>query len=245
MDNDLLLDMPWPADLDPATVRFKGRSETVLRRRGLYDDWSLFSELTEGEVSSWWNAGPVTIKDIRTTGNEAIRRHHDTVDLRHRIDTDLAAVALEPWAPHIWHWDPRFAMFVPKGDSTVCDMSTSGTRVRVGGGQAVTEATNPAVRSPEEQSIVGLHRGFVRIIGLHGTLVGRSTPATPPRTPPRRATLGPQHRDDRSRPRDPNRAVQAIPPTLRRLPADAAEYCLDERALLIREWRTHAPDPLG
>ena len=119
--------MPWPEDLDPATVPFKGRSETILRRHGFYGNWSLFNDLAEADAAGWWNAGPVTVEDIRITGNEAIHHHHDTVDLRHRIDTDLAAVALEPWSPHIWHRDPRFAEFVPKGDSTVREITTSGT----------------------------------------------------------------------------------------------------------------------
>ncbi|MDK1018416.1 MAG: hypothetical protein QGD89_03315 [Actinomycetota bacterium] len=127
MDNDLLLDMPWPEDLDPAIVPFAGRTVTVLRRHGFYDDWSLFNDLSEAGAAGWWNVGPVTVEDIRITGNEAIRRHHDTVDLRHRIDTDLAAVVFEPWASHIWHWDPRFGEFVPKGDSTVREIATFGT----------------------------------------------------------------------------------------------------------------------
>jgi hypothetical protein len=127
VDNTRLLDSLWPNDLDPASVPFKGRTETVLRRQGFYDDWSLFNELTTTGVLSWWNAGPVTVEDIRVTGNEAIRRHHESVDERHRVNIDLAAVALEPWAPHIWHRDPRFAQFIPKGDATVYDIATSGT----------------------------------------------------------------------------------------------------------------------
>jgi hypothetical protein len=127
VDNTTIFDIPWPDDLNPADVPFKGRTETVLRRQGLYDDTSLFNDLTEADVLSWWNTGPVTVDDIRTSGNEAARRHHETVDLRHRIDTALAAVAVAPWASHIWHRDPRFAEYIPKGDATVHDIATSGT----------------------------------------------------------------------------------------------------------------------
>jgi hypothetical protein len=49
------------------------------------------------------------------------------VDLRLRIDTDLTAVAQEPWTKHIWYRDPRFAEFLPRGNSTVHDIATSGT----------------------------------------------------------------------------------------------------------------------
>jgi hypothetical protein len=126
VDNARILDSPWPEDLDPADVPFKGRTETVLRRQGFYDDRPLFDSVTATDVLSWWNAGPVTVEDMRTIGNEAIQRHHGTVELRRRIDIDLAYVAREPWALHIWHRDPRFAEFMSKGDSTVYDIATSG-----------------------------------------------------------------------------------------------------------------------
>lgn len=50
MDRGPLLDSPWPADLDPASVPFKVRSETVLHRAGLYDDPTRFDTLTEAGV---------------------------------------------------------------------------------------------------------------------------------------------------------------------------------------------------
>jgi hypothetical protein len=85
--------------------------------------------LTEADVAGWWNAGPATIQDIHRTGNEAIRLHHETTELRLRIDADLAEIALEPWAEHIWYRDPRFAGFLPKADLTVHDIATSGSAV--------------------------------------------------------------------------------------------------------------------
>jgi hypothetical protein len=108
-------------------VPFKGRTETVLLRQGYFDDPRLFDGLTESDVAGWWNAGPATIDDIRTTGTEAIRLHHETVDLRLRMDTDLSAVAQEPWAEHISYRDPRFTEFLPRGDFTVHDIAISGT----------------------------------------------------------------------------------------------------------------------
>lgn len=127
MDADRILRTPWPVDLDPATVPFKTRTATVLRRRGLFEDWSKFNELTHGDVSSWWNTGPITIDDLRSTGNGAIKRHHDEADLLQRLGTDLEIVASEPWAPHVWHDDPRFVEFVPKGAATAYDIATAGT----------------------------------------------------------------------------------------------------------------------
>jgi hypothetical protein len=129
MDNSRILDASWPADLNPADVPFNGRSETVLRRQGFFDDPSLFDCLAESDVAAWWNAGSVTVRDIRSTGNEAIRFHHETTELRRRIDTDLSAIAIEPWAEHIWYRDPRFAEFVPRVNSTVHDIAISGTAV--------------------------------------------------------------------------------------------------------------------
>jgi hypothetical protein len=129
VDSNPILDAPWPADLNPADVPFKRRTETVLRRQGFFDDPSLFNSLTDSDVAGWWNAGPVTVDDIRSTGDEAIRLHHETADVRRQIDTDLSAIAQEPWADHIWNQDPRFAEFLPKGDSTVHDIVTFGTTV--------------------------------------------------------------------------------------------------------------------
>ncbi len=63
MESDRLLAQPWPPDLNPATVPFRTRSVTILRRMGLFDDPSLFNTLTEAEVWSWWNAGVGTVAD--------------------------------------------------------------------------------------------------------------------------------------------------------------------------------------
>ncbi len=184
MDNDLLLDMPWPVDLDPGSVPFEGRTETILRRHGFYDDWSLFNDLAEADAAGWWNAGPVTVEDIRITGNEAIRHHHDTVDLRHRIDTDLVAVALELWARHIWHRDPRFAEFVPKGDSTVREIATSGAALdrralwdHLNGLRATVEAqaalSLPEAVSEYTEAVSGQHGQrldvLLAVTGLNGS----------------------------------------------------------------------------
>ena len=53
MAQNTILDNPWPPDLDPRTVPFKGHTVTVLERAGLFDDWSQFDELTELEVANW------------------------------------------------------------------------------------------------------------------------------------------------------------------------------------------------
>jgi hypothetical protein len=124
-----ILDAPWPDDLNPADVPLKGRTETVLRRQGFYGNTILFDTLTASDVAGWWNAGPATVNDIRSTGTEAIRLHHETAGLRLRIDAGLSAVTQEPWADRIWYRDPRFAEFLPKVDSTVHDIATSGSAV--------------------------------------------------------------------------------------------------------------------
>jgi hypothetical protein len=78
-------------------------------------------------VLSWWYAGPVTVNDLRTTGNDAIRQYHDEADGRRQIAADLDTVLSEPWAKQIWHHDPKFTEHVPRGDSTVHDIATVGT----------------------------------------------------------------------------------------------------------------------
>ena len=46
VDYSPILDAPWPDDLDPATVQFRTRSVTILRRMGFFDDPSLSNDLT-------------------------------------------------------------------------------------------------------------------------------------------------------------------------------------------------------
>lgn len=129
MNTTPILTAPWPRSLDPAIVPFKKRTVTILHRKGMFTDPSLLDDVTTGDVLSWWNAGPVTVKDLRVTGNEAIRRHHAEADLLKRLASDLSDVASLQWTRHIWHRDPRFAKFVPKGDSTVYEVSTSGSAI--------------------------------------------------------------------------------------------------------------------
>jgi hypothetical protein len=127
VSNTQILELSWPADLDPETVPFATRAETVLRWKGLYDDPTLFNTLTVAEVAGWWNTGPVTIANIRMTGNAAICRHHKETEQRAQIAADLDTVASEPWALQVWHHDPRFADHLPKGGLTVHAIATTGT----------------------------------------------------------------------------------------------------------------------
>ena len=127
MDDNLLLDAPWPNDLDPATVPFLTRNVTILKRMGYYDDWSLFNTLTEAEVLSWTTAGVGTVADIRTTGSAAIVEYHGEALLLGRSVADLASLADKAWARHIWDRDPRFKGYLPKGGGTVYGIVTSGT----------------------------------------------------------------------------------------------------------------------
>jgi hypothetical protein len=129
VDTTPILTAPWPYDLDPATVPFMKRTVTVLERQGIYTNPTLLTELTATDVLGWWNAGPATVEDLRNVGNDAIRRHHTETGLLEALAADLSNMASEPWAPHIWYHDPRFARFVPKGEATVFEMATSGSAV--------------------------------------------------------------------------------------------------------------------
>jgi hypothetical protein len=119
----------WPDDLDPATVPFAKRTATILERQGIYTNPALLNEVTTTDVLGWWNAGPATVDDLRITGNDAITRHHTETGLLERLAADLSVMALKPWAQHIWHRDPRFAQFMPKGDHTVYEIATVGSAV--------------------------------------------------------------------------------------------------------------------
>jgi hypothetical protein len=124
-----ILTASWPHDLDPAAVPFARRTATILQRQGLYTNPVLLDEVTTTDVLGWWNAGPATVDDLRVTGNDAITRHHEDTGLLKELAADLSNMASEPWARHIWHQDPRFARFLPKGDHTVYEIATSGSAV--------------------------------------------------------------------------------------------------------------------
>jgi len=105
------------------------RTATILQRQGFYKNPALLNEVTNAEVLGWWNAGPTTVDDLRNTGNDAIKRHHTETDLLKELEADLSNMASEPWAQHIWHRDPRFAQYVPKGDHTFPDIAVTGSAV--------------------------------------------------------------------------------------------------------------------
>jgi hypothetical protein len=123
MDTTPLLTVPWPRDLHPSDVPFTKRTATILQRQGMYADPGRLNDVTATDVLGWWNAGPTTVDDLRITGNDAIKRHHTENGLLKELAADLSVMASEPWAQHIWHQDPRFAQFVPKGDHTVHDLA--------------------------------------------------------------------------------------------------------------------------
>jgi hypothetical protein len=129
VDTTPILTAPWPHDLDPADVPFTKREGIVLEREGIYTNPTLLNELTTFEVLGWWNAGPATVEDLRITCNDAIRQHHTETGLLDALTTDLSNMASEPWAPHNWYHDPRFARCVPKGDLTVYEVATAGSAV--------------------------------------------------------------------------------------------------------------------
>jgi hypothetical protein len=92
----------WPHDLDPVIVPFTKRTATILQRQGIYTNPALLDKVTTMDVLGWWNAGPLTVDDLRITGNDAIRRHQEEAGLLEQLATDLSNMASKPWAPHIW-----------------------------------------------------------------------------------------------------------------------------------------------
>jgi hypothetical protein len=127
VDTTPILTATWPDDLDPATMPFAKRTATILERRGMYANPSLLNEVTSIDVLGWWSAGPATVEDLRAVGSDAIRRHHTESGLLAELEADLSNMSLEPWAPHVWRRDPRFAPFVPKGGHTVHEIATLGS----------------------------------------------------------------------------------------------------------------------
>ena len=86
-----------------------------------------------------------------------------------RNDTDLAAVALEPWALHVWHHDPRFAEFLPTGDATVYEIAASGTALERRALWDRLDALRDAVEAQGVLSLTDAVSEYVEAIsGQHG-----------------------------------------------------------------------------
>jgi hypothetical protein len=167
-----ILNATWPSDFDPATVPFTKRTVTVLRRQGFFDDWTLLDTATVSDVLSWWYAGPVTVNDLRTTGNDAICQYRRETELRVQLAADFDTVSLEPWAKHIWHHDPRFTEYLPKCESTVHDIAVRST---VTNRRYLWDRLESLYTAVESQAALGLSDAVAQYVeaisGQHGQRV--------------------------------------------------------------------------
>ncbi|MCZ6663152.1 MAG: hypothetical protein O6951_09565 [Actinobacteria bacterium] len=114
-----ILDKPWPSDLDPARVPFRQRTIIVLKGMRLWDDMTRVDELTVDDVAGYWVTGPVTVKDLITSGNEAIEWHHNQ-------PARLQQAVMDGWTRQVWRLDLRFRDLLPEVDATVHDIAISG-----------------------------------------------------------------------------------------------------------------------
>ena len=95
----------------------------------------------------------------------------------------MAVVAAEPWSRHVWHRDPRFAEYLPKGDATVFNIATGGSlkdqRVLWGNLEGLTVAVEaqaalsfPEAVSEYVEAISGQHGERLEVLlartGLNG-----------------------------------------------------------------------------
>jgi hypothetical protein len=134
VDDSDILNEPWPPDLDPATVPFRVRTVTILRRKGIWDDMTRHDEISECDVFGWWNAGVKTVADTRDTGNAAIAAHHAGAPERRRraaesrrIAGELRQVAEASWTAQVWWREPRFRDLLARGDATVREICLNGS----------------------------------------------------------------------------------------------------------------------
>ena len=115
-----ILSQVWPSDLDPKRVPFRTRTITTLQRMGAWDDRTRFDDLTIGDVAGFWVTGPVTVDDLVSTGEKAIRWHRDE-------SMQLAAIAeSETWTRQVWRRDRRFTDLLPPTDATVYEIALTG-----------------------------------------------------------------------------------------------------------------------
>ena len=133
----MILDQPWPPNLDPARAGFKTRTITILRRHGYWDDPTTLDSLTTEEFLAIETAGPIVVADLVEKGNAAITRHESLPPDERRghsviIHWDAAdrgtlrRLANRKWAHQVWRRDPRFTDLLPKVEATVAEIATGG-----------------------------------------------------------------------------------------------------------------------
>jgi hypothetical protein len=136
--DSMILDRPWPEDLDPSQAGFKTWTRTILRRHGYWDDPTRLDTLTADEFLAMETAGIGVLADLVEKGNAAIARHENLSPEERRrhsviINWDAAdrqklrRLADRRWAHQVWRRDPRFTDLLPKVDATVADIATGGT----------------------------------------------------------------------------------------------------------------------
>jgi hypothetical protein len=134
----MILDRPWPEDLDPATAGFKTRTITILRRHGYWDDPTKLDTLTADEFLAIETSGTVVLTDLVEKGNAAIawheglppqqrRGHAIVVEWNAEERRKLRRLVDRKWAHQMWRLDPRFADLLPKIDATVAEIATEGS----------------------------------------------------------------------------------------------------------------------
>jgi hypothetical protein len=73
----MILDRPWPEELDPAQAGFKTWTITILSRHGYWDDPTRLDTLTAYGFLAIETAGPAVLADLIEKGNAAIAWHEN------------------------------------------------------------------------------------------------------------------------------------------------------------------------
>jgi len=68
----MILDRPWPEDLDPAHAGFRTRTITILKRHSHWDDPTKLDTLTAEEFLAIETASFRVLADLVQKGNAAI-----------------------------------------------------------------------------------------------------------------------------------------------------------------------------
>jgi hypothetical protein len=134
----VILNKPWPLDLDPAQAGFKTWTETILRRHGYWDDPTRLDTLTADQFLALENVGTGVLADLVEKGNAAIAWHQNLPPEERRgysviIRWDaedrqkLRRLTDRKWAHQVWRRDPRFTDLLPNVDATVAEIATDGS----------------------------------------------------------------------------------------------------------------------
>ena len=125
--NVLVLDRPWPADLEPRLVPWPDRTRARLNESGLIDDRQALSRVTYGDLLAVPLLGVRTVFAFAVAAQDALDRAHGGVGAPQELVELARTTRAAQWARLISGEDPRFGDLLANRCGTLADWLEAAT----------------------------------------------------------------------------------------------------------------------